>query len=80
MPQKILSTKIVENDGEYALIELVISEGEAEDTACETLHIRTRVQVRDDSYLPALQISAINRAKALFDEIEKSVRLKWTPK
>lgn len=65
MPLQIRSTKVVEDDQGGGIAELVISDSEVEDKVVETLHICVRIQISEDSYLPRLQVNAIDRANEM---------------
>ena len=76
MPFQILSTRILEVGGKTATVELRISDDAEADKAVEILRIRTRVSLAD-SYLPALQVEAMQRANAILAEMQASVRRDW---
>ena len=76
MPFRILSTRILELGQKTATVELRIADDAEADKAVESLRIRTRVSLAD-SYLPALQVAAMQQARTILAEMEASVRLDW---
>lgn len=77
MPLEIRSTRFWGNGIESATVELVISDNAEEDKAVESLHIRTRIPLRADPYLPALQEAAMKRAVQICGEIDRVLREQW---
>ena len=73
MPFQILSTRILQEEEETATVELRISDAAEVDKAVESLRIRTRVSL-SDSYLPALQVAAMQRAMTILAEMKASVQ------
>ena len=76
MPFQILSTRILEQGEKTATVELRIADDAEADKAVETLRIRTRVSLAD-SYLPALQVEAMQRAMTILADMQASVRRDW---
>lgn len=76
MPFQILSTRILELEGKTATVELRISDDAEADKVVESLRIRTRVSLAD-SYLPALQVEAMQRAMTILADMQASVRRDW---
>ena len=77
MPLEIRSTRFWGNGLESARGELVISDNAEEDKVVESLHICTRVPLRADPYLPALQAAAMKRAVGILDETNRVLREQW---
>lgn len=76
MPLQILSTRILQEEKETATVELRIADDVEADKAVESLRIRTRVSLAD-SYLPALQVEAMQRAMTILAEMQAAVRKEW---
>jgi len=67
----------VEDGKGGATVELLVSDNAAADTAVESLHIRTRVNLVQDAYLPAVQVAAMKRAVEILQQVEKTISKTW---
>lgn len=76
MPFQILSTRILQQEQETATVELRIADSAEADKAVEILRIRTRLSLAD-SYLPALQVEAMQRAMTILADVQAAVRQEW---
>lgn len=77
MPLEIRSTRILGNEIENAIIELVISDNAEEDKVVESLHIRTRGSPLADPYLPALQAAVLKRTVQICRDLDDVLREQW---
>lgn len=82
MPLQILSTLITQErhtnpKAKTATIQIVLADSAEADTASESLQVRTTVALSVDSYLPALQVAALEAAKEHINQTIAALRAAW---